>query len=128
MYFRLSMVLIILTILLSIAVIKALLRNKLNLKYSIIWFVFILALLIIAIIPRFVYWFSDAIGISIPSNCVFLIAICFLISMVFSLTIRISYINRKTFDLVQQVALLEKRIQDIKEQEYQAVEEESDTI
>lgn len=88
-----------------------LVRNKrLELKYSIIWFVILMALLILAIFPAVLKVISNKIGTSVPSNALFMIAILMMIAIMVFLTVAVSELNGKVKRLIQELAIAEEEI------------------
>ena len=91
-----------------------LLRNrKLNLKYTLLWLLSAIVLLIVTIFPQIIYFLSDLIGVQTPINLVFIFTGMFSILIILSLTVIVSKLNKKITDLTQSIALLEKRVRDI---------------
>lgn len=90
------------------------LKNKtLNLKYSLLWLFAGLAMGLFVLFPHLLYWFSDLFGIYDPMNTLFAAGIGFLIAIVMSLTSIVSRQNRKIRTLIQELAILEKRVREL---------------
>ena len=106
----LRIVLIIGVLLFLSMVIYFLVHKRLNLKYTLIWLLSALVMLVIAVFPQIVGWFSHLIGISTPVNTVFLFALLLLMLIILSLTMIVSHMNDKIYRLAQTQALLEERI------------------
>lgn len=79
-------------------------------KYSLMWMLLALVLLVCAVFPQVVFFFSDVLGFNAPSNFVFLVGLFLLMGIVLSLSIIVSWQARYIRGLVQKVSLLEKRI------------------
>ena len=90
-------------------------KNKLNIKYSLVWLFSIITILLLSIFPQILYYFSALIGIEKPSNLVFVIGILFLGIIIFSLTISQSRKSTKLIKLAQEFAILENELKKIKE-------------
>lgn len=88
-------------------------RRQFLLKYTLLWIVLGLALLIMAVFPEVLYFISGLIGIASPVNALFFSMIVMVIMILLSLTAICSGLSDKTKELVQEVALLEKRIRDL---------------
>jgi hypothetical protein len=91
-------------------------KRKLDLKYSILWLLVPVVILIIVVIPGVLEWLAAVLGIYDVMNMVFFLGFIFLISVVFSLTVAISKMADSMRQLTQKVALEEyvdrKKIED----------------
>lgn len=85
--------------------------HKLLLRYSLIWFFTSFVVILAAIFPDAVVWLSHSLGFDVSSNFVFLVAIVFLMLASISLTGIASRQQKKIKNLVQDLALLEDRIE-----------------
>lgn len=90
------------------------LNKKLNIKYSIVWLLWALSTLIMAIFPETFYQFSHIVGIEIPVNAVFLIMIGLLYGLTFYVYIMISKHNLEIIRLTYEVARLKKELEEVK--------------
>lgn len=70
-------------------------------------------MLVLVIFPQLLEWFVRIIGIELPVNGLFAFAIAFLGMILMSLTVIVTKQSNKIKILVQQEALLEKRIRDL---------------
>ncbi|MDO4287878.1 MAG: DUF2304 domain-containing protein [Eubacterium sp.] len=96
-------------------IINLLRKQKLNLRYSLTWLISGVVLLIMIVFPEIIYGISGLVGIETPVNTVFVIEAIFILVILLSLTTIVSLLNEKNRRLVQKVALLEKRINEIEE-------------
>lgn len=87
--------------------------HKLLLRYSLIWFFVSLVVILAAIFPDAVFWLSSSLGFDVSSNFVFLVAIIFLLLSSISLTGIASRQQKTIKNLVQDVALLEDRLEKV---------------
>lgn len=100
-----------------LAVIFILLKQKkLNLKYTLLWFLTAVALLVIIIFPNIIVWMTNVAGIVMPVNFVFFMEGLFVLVLLLSLTSIVSRITSRISRLTQTQALLEKRIRDLENQ------------
>lgn len=111
----LQIVLIIGVILYFIVIIRMLHSEVLILKYTMLWLVAGVILLLLACFPRIMTYFIEMIGIKTPSNGLFAVCIAFIILILMSITSIVSKQNEKIRTLVQYTAFLEKEIRDIKD-------------
>lgn len=106
---------LLLGILVYLVLIFILLRKKsLNLKYSLLWIFMAIVLLIMVIFPQIVTFIAHIIGIVSPINAIFLAFIFFILLLLISLTSIVSKQQRKIKTLIQNVSILEKKIEDLK--------------
>ncbi|MBQ6478099.1 MAG: DUF2304 domain-containing protein [Erysipelotrichaceae bacterium] len=89
-------------------------NKKLNIKYSIVWLLWALLTLIMAIFPETFYQFSHLVGIEIPVNAVFLIMIGLLYGLTFYVYIMISKHNLEIIRLTYEVSKLNKELEELK--------------
>ena len=85
-------------------------RRRFLLKYSLLWIVFGIVLLFLAIFPGVFVRLVYAMGIEVASNGLFFLMFAFLILIILSLTAVCSGLSDKTRELIQHTALLEERI------------------
>lgn len=107
-------IILLVCVLLYLAVILILMRKgRMSLKYSLTWFFSGVILLICAIFPQVIRFFTRLIGVYSEANAVFFIGVCFLILIVLSLTSIASGQSERIRTLVQTQAILEKRVRDL---------------
>ena len=83
-------------------------KRRIQLKDGIFWVAFRFLLILVSVFPVLAVWASSILGIQSPSNCVFLILIFLLGCHQFFLTIRISRLEIKNNQLVQNIAIYRK--------------------
>lgn len=86
-------------------------RNRLLLKYSLLWIALALTMLVCSFSPNPIFTISSYIGFENPSNFIFVVALFFLLSICLSLSIIVSKQEMKIKDLIQEQALLETKTQ-----------------
>ncbi|MCD8121943.1 MAG: DUF2304 domain-containing protein [Clostridiales bacterium] len=84
-------------------------RSKLQIESSIFWIVLAMVLVIYSIFPGVADFCAHLLGIYATTNFLFLFAIFVLIVKVFYMTIHISQLETRVKELVQEMALEEKR-------------------
>lgn len=105
---------LIVAIIVYLLIIFNLLRKKsLNLKYTLIWLVSAVVMLIVAIFPDLFLNLSSIVGIVDGTNFVFVVEAMFVLIILLSLTSIVSHLNDKNRKLIQSVALLEKRMRQL---------------
>ncbi len=99
-------------------------QAKVQIESAIFWIVLALVLVVFSIFPSVADWAARMLGIYSTANFLFLFAIFLLIVKVFYMTIHISQLETRVKDLVQQMALEEKKHEE--EQLEDSEETESD--
>lgn len=84
-------------------------RDKLNLKYTLVWLLTCFIMLFFSIFPEVAFAISALIGIVDPVNAIFLFATIFILLILFTFTIIITRISARVKKLTQDVALLEEK-------------------
>lgn len=87
-------------------------QAKVQIESAIFWIVLALVLVVFSIFPSVADFAARMLGIYSTANFLFLFAIFLLIVKVFYMTIHISQMETKVKDLVQQMALEEKKHED----------------
>ena len=92
-------------------------KQRLILKYSLIWMLSGVILIIFLIWPQFVFDASALIGISDPVNAVSLLFAGVSLLLTLSLTSIVSQFNKVNRDTIQSLALLERRVRELEERD-----------
>ncbi len=85
-------------------------RRKLMERYSLLWLLAALVLLVLAIFGDLLGAVSDALGIATPSNALFLIAFVFVTLVLLHFSVTISRLTDDSKVLAQQLALVEEKL------------------
>lgn len=105
---------LVICIVVYLGIIFNLLRKKnLNLKYTLIWLFSGIIMLVVAVFPQIINLLAGIIGIVDITNAVFILEGMFVIIILLSLTSIVSHFNDRNRELIQKVALLEKRVRDL---------------
>ena len=88
-------------------------KKKLNIKYSIVWLLWAMLALVMAIFPETFYAISYLAGIEVPVNAVFLIMIGLLYALTFYSYMMVSKHNDEIIQLTYEVSSLKKRIEEL---------------
>lgn len=113
MSIQLQLVLIIGSALFLIITVYHIRSSSLETGQSIRWFVGAVILLLLALFPDVVQYVSRWAGVEVPSNLIFMIMIAYLLVTSLSLSASISKEHAKTRKLVQDIAILEKRVKEM---------------
>ena len=87
--------------------------KRLELKYALVWFFVGVLVIIFAANKSWLQGLSNLLGIELPINMLFFVGFLFVIMIIFTQTIVISNLTRKSKRLTQEVAMLNKRIDDM---------------
>lgn len=88
-------------------------KDKLNLKYTLVWMLTAFIMLLFSVFPEIAFSISSLIGIIEPVNAVFLFAIMFILLILFTSTIIFTRTSARIRKLSQDVALLEHRLREV---------------
>ena len=93
-------------------------QNKLNLKYSLLWIISGIIMLILAVFPRLLDFFSGIVGIFSPVNALFAVLFFCGIIILISLTAIVSALNERIKRMTQTIALLENRLRQMEQEKW----------
>lgn len=119
---KLQIFLILISIGITIYILNLVRKQKLELKYSLVWITIGFILVLISLFPQVASLISNFLGIGLSVNTVFLISILLLYIMVISLTVVISKVSMALKRLTQEIAILRLEIDNLRKQ--QAVKQE----
>lgn len=106
-------ILVVCIILYFVIMFRLLKKGRLSLKYSLLWLIMGVVVAILVIFPGLLELFSIWFGVFDPMNGLFTVAIGFIVILLVSLTAIVSKQSDRIKNLVQDNALLEKRIRDL---------------
>ena len=81
-------------------------RQKLDLKYCLVWVFALLGVAVLCVFPALLDSLSRLLGIGVPVNALFLVCIAFLAFICISLTIVVSRLSARLRQLTQNIAIL----------------------
>ena len=87
------------------AVLRAIKRKRIQMEDAIFWVVSSFLLVIVAIVPGILYFFSDLLGFQAPINFTYLVIIALLLVKSFMSSVEISRLKAKLNTLAQDIAL-----------------------
>lgn len=94
-----------------ICVLRLVSKDKLLLKYSLLWILLCVVCVICDLFPEIVYFASGILGFISPSNFIFLVSIALLLAISLSLSVAVSRLTIANKNLAQRIALLEKDLE-----------------
>ena len=95
-------------LLLALYVIRLVLTDKLQLRYSLLWLALVVTLLICSFFPIPVCWLSSFFGFVTSSNFIFVAGFIFVILILLSLSVTVSRPALAIKNRTQKIAVLEK--------------------
>lgn len=109
MSFKIKLVMFIFSVLLIILTCRNLKKDKMPVKYAIIWFSAAILILFVSLLPNFLTFISSLLGFEAMSSMVIgmMLVILLIISMV--LTIIVSNQKKMITTLIQEVSLLKEK-------------------
>ncbi len=114
---RLKLVLLCSLIIFLVIVFALLKRKRLALRYTLLWLLTAVVLLIFVIFPELLVGVSRLLGIQTTMNTLYILLIGFLIILTISLTSIVSGQKERIRVLTQQSAVLDKRIRELEKKE-----------
>lgn len=112
----LMIALIIFSVLLTTIVSVLVVRGKIPIKYSLLWYGFAILVFLVGIIPDVFGAIGQLVGLNIMSDLVVAIILVVLILLNIALTVMIASQRRRINLVSQEVALLKKELNDVKHQ------------
>jgi hypothetical protein len=94
-------------------IVALLLRRQLREKYALLWLVIGLALLILAVFPALLIWMADLLGVAVPSNLIFALAIVLLVGVSLHLSWELSSAEDEVRRLAEEVAILRADVEEL---------------
>ncbi len=103
-----ALALLVLTIIISL-----LLRRQLREKYATLWIVIGLVVLVLAVFPGLLLGLSNALGVAVPSNLIFALALVLLIGVTLHLSWELSQAEDEVRRVAEDVAILRADVEDL---------------
>ena len=97
-----------------IAILFAVKKNKINVRYAVIWIVWGICLILISLFPQLLTFLSRLLDIQMPVNTVFVIMIALLYALSLYAYIKISKHNEEIMNLNYEIAALKKALEKLK--------------
>lgn len=114
MTLNLQIVIIVICLLMLLYIMYLIKRGRLQLRYSLLWFVLALLLLIFAIFPQPLFNLAHVFGFVSASNAIYFAGVLFLGVMALFLCSVVSQQSEKLKDMAQKIAMLEHEIDELK--------------
>lgn len=105
--------LLIASIITLVFILNNVVKNKMNIHYSMIWIIWGACLVLISIFPEIVFFVGDILRIEMPSNTIFLIMIFLLYCLSYYIYMQISKHNEEIITLNYEIANLKKKVEEL---------------
>lgn len=109
MNIRIQILIVVITLLAMFYVINKIRNKGIELKYSLVWLALGKGIIIFTCFPKLTTWLAHVLGISQPMNMLFFAGFCFMLPIIFSLSVSVSRLSNKVKRLTQEMALLEEQ-------------------
>lgn len=128
MALRFQIIIGVVLVLAMLLILQQVRKNKLNLRFALLWLLLGILMLIIDIFPEIVAFAAKALGMELASNLLFFLGICFTLILVFGLTLKVSKLSDEAKRLTQEVALLKEASDTIAPSETKARNTDDTTV
>ncbi len=102
---------IIFSIVFTLFILNLVRKNTLEVKYSIIWIILAILVVLISIGSNWIQWIAVKLGVLYTPSLMFLCAIILIIIYCIHLSIVITKQNKTIISLVQEIAIINKKIE-----------------
>lgn len=86
-------------------------KNKMNIHYAMVWIIWGIGIVLMALFPGIIFWFTKLLSIEVPVNTVFLIMIALLYAFSFYIFLKLSKHNEEIINLNYEIAALKKKVE-----------------
>lgn len=105
MTWTLRILLIVVSLAATASVIGRIRRAKMQIEDAVFWVLFSFLLILLALCPLLLYFFTNLLGMQSPANLLFLVVIALLLAKVFSMSVKMSLLEEKLSTMAQEMAL-----------------------
>jgi hypothetical protein len=95
-------------------IVVLLLRRQLQEKYAVLWLVIGVALLVLSIFPGLLIGLSDFLGVAVPSNLIFALAVVLLVGVTLHLSWELSQAEDEIRRVAEEVAILRADVEELR--------------
>ncbi len=113
MTLELQIILLIGSIIALFFVLWTVVKNKMNIHYAMVWILWGIGVVILALFPGLTISLTKLIGIEVPVNTVFLVMITLLYAFSFYVFLKLSKQNEEIINLNYEIAVLKKKVEDL---------------
>lgn len=98
---------LIISLLLALVIFQLIRKKKLKEQYSLLWFLTVVVMMVLSLWEGLLVRISNVLGIAVPSNALFMLALLFMFVMSLHYSMLISRLTDQTKMLAQRLALLD---------------------
>ena len=102
------------SLLILAGIVELLRRRQLKEKYAVLWLLVGVVLIVFTAFPALLTRISSALGVAVPSNLLFFVAILFLVGVVLHLSWEASRLENETRKLAEDLAILRLDVAELK--------------
>ena len=114
---RLQLTALLVGILFLVMMIELIRKNRVSLKYALLWLFSGAVMLLLAVFPKLLDKLSRLIGVYSPVNALFAILLCCGLVLMISFSVIMSGNKKAIVKLTQEISLLEKRIRELEKKQ-----------
>ena len=103
---------IIFIVLAVLYIVNQLRKKKLDYRFGLGWLLIIFCILVLTVSPKLLSMLEGFLGITLPINMLFFFGFCFIVILVFSMSMMISSLSDRVKKLSQEIAILRKDMYD----------------
>lgn len=112
MVLALRITVIVLALAFAVYVVRLILKDRMQLRYSLLWFLLVIVIVGTAIWPDPLFALSEMLGFRAPANFIFLVGMALILALLLSLSVVVSWQSHYIRTLVQELALLKDSLED----------------
>lgn len=114
MSFAVQAVAVVFCLLLLAFIVRLVAKERLQLKYSLLWLVLGVLLLVASLFPDALFGISALFGFETPSNFIFFVGLFCLLAIALSLSVIVSKQTLMIKNLTQRIALLDHEVRELR--------------
>ena len=108
---------VIISLFLILLIFQLIRRKKLKEQYSLLWFMTAAMMLVLALWDGLLYRISSLLGIEVPSNALFMLALLFMFGMSLHYSMLVSRLTDQSKMLAQKLALMDRELRKVQDRE-----------
>ncbi len=112
---KIQIISLVISLLLALVIFQLIRKKKLKEQYSLLWFLTVAVMLVLALWEGLLYRISSLLGIAVPSNALFMLALLFMFIMSLHYSMLVSRLTDQTKMLAQRLALVDRELRKARE-------------
>lgn len=112
MTLRLQIMILIVAVLAVLVIVNKLRRKMMDYRFGLGWLFIIFCIMVLTIFPELLSLMAGFLGIALPINMLVFFGFCFLVMLVFSMSMMISSLSDRVKKLSQEIAIIRKDMYD----------------